>query len=87
MTTLRFTAQGGSLFENVAGRMIPRDPYELRASAEQWARDGLEHQRRGNRPLARLYGADALAAELALSLWAEQRKAATGRDPFEERAA
>lgn len=80
--TLRFSASGGSLFENVCGRMVERDPFEIRRNAEQWSREGLEHQKRGNHRLARLLAADALGAELALSVWREQRRAACGVDPF-----
>lgn len=86
MSNPRWVAQGGSLIEHVAGRWIERDPYELRRWAESWSRDALAFEHT-DLPRARLYARNADEALWALSVWALQRKAATGRDPFEERAA
>lgn len=86
MSTLRWAAMGGSIFENVCGRMIVRDPIELRRTAEQWMREAVALEE-SDFPRAKLYARDAFQAQLALSLWEQQRKASGAIDPFKECAA
>ena len=76
MTAPRFYASGGTLLENVAGRMVQRDPDAVRAQAERWSRDAVAADMRDNHALARIIARDALAATLALSVLDAWRRAA-----------
>lgn len=75
MTTLRFFATGGSLFENIARRVIERDPQEMRSRMEEWGRQAIYFEQRGDIARAKIYAHDSLEVQLALSALELQRKA------------
>lgn len=63
----RFTSQGGTLHEWIAGRPHPLTLTEAARLVGEWSREAVTHDQRGDHALARVFGRDALALSLAAS--------------------
>jgi hypothetical protein len=86
MTTIpRFVAIAGQIREQLGGgQSVALTMIEARRRYEGWSREAVMHDLRGDHRLARVFGRDALALQLAASVAAQWGRAAGVRAISEE---